>query len=334
LVSVNTVLLPVMFLNLLLAFNLLWNVTTRTVPIGKMSYKDACGRTGLLNVTNKSERSGRQILETLGDLWRDLWSSGDYDYDVVSEDIALSEFGEWPWQVSLRHWREGSSYHKCGAALLTEDWVVTAAHCLDGVFPEDLLLRMGEYDTDNNFPEPYTFQDRSVQVVAIHPEYDPVSFNNDLVLLRLTEPVRFQPNIVPICIPEDDDDNAGETGWVTGWGRLFQGGPFPPVLKELDLPILTNEECEASYKKAGFWEEIPDIFICAGHKDGRKDTCEGDSGGPMAVLGQNGRYELAGILSWGIGCGQRNRPGVYIRVSRFRNWIRSVMKDVKEVPHN
>merc|ERR1712215_218172 len=135
------------------------SVDSRTVPIHKMSYRDACGRTGLLNGTNgtDSERDGRQILQTLGDLWSSLWSSNDDDEKVVSEDVALSEFGEWPWQVSLMHWGDGSYYHKCGAALVTELWVVTAAHCLDGVHADDLLLRLGEYDTDNRFPEPYDF---------------------------------------------------------------------------------------------------------------------------------------------------------------------------------
>eukprot|EP00092_Neocalanus_flemingeri_P070662 GFUD01086752.1.p1 GENE.GFUD01086752.1~~GFUD01086752.1.p1 ORF type:complete len:329 (+),score=88.38 GFUD01086752.1:160-1146(+) len=322
------------YLSFLLVCSITWSVNARTVLLEKMSYKDACGRTGLMNATDANERHGRQILDTLSDLWSRLWSSGDYDDADVSEDIALSEFGEWPWQVSFMHWREGSFYHKCGAALLTDNWVATAAHCLDGVHPEDVLLRMGEYDTENHFPEPYTTQDRDVQIVALHPDYDPISLSNDLVLLRFKEPVRFQPNIVPICIPADDEDHAGETGWVTGWGRLFQDGPFPPVLKELDLPILNNTECEASFKRAGYWEEIPDIFICAGYRDGRKDTCEGDSGGPMAVLRQDGRYELAGILSWGIGCGQRNRPGVYTRVSTFRDWVNHVLQNVTELPGN
>ena len=86
-------------------------MTGRTVPLHKMSYKDACGRTGLLNGTDTSARTGKQILETLSDLWSRLWSSGDYDDEVVSEDIALSEFGEWPWQVSFMHWREGILVH-------------------------------------------------------------------------------------------------------------------------------------------------------------------------------------------------------------------------------
>ena len=66
---------------------------------------------------------------------------------------------------------------------------------------------------------------------------------------------------------------------------------------------------------------IPNIFMCAGTSNGGKDSCEGDSGGPLVVKGRNGRYELAGIISWGIGCGDRNRPGVYTRISEFKNWI-------------
>ena len=66
---------------------------------------------------------------------------------------------------------------------------------------------------------------------------------------------------------------------------------------------------------------IPQIFMCAGTSNGGKDSCEGDSGGPLVVKGRNGRYELAGIISWGIGCGDRNRPGVYTRISEFKNWI-------------
>ena len=113
---------------------------------------------------------------------------------------------------SLSWWESVNTRYKQKAL-----WISCSVH------PEDILLRMGEYDTENRFPEPYTFQDRNVHIVAMHPEYDSFSFSNDLVLLRLSEPVKFQPNIVPICLPEDDDDHAGETGWVTGWGRLLQG---------------------------------------------------------------------------------------------------------------
>ena len=82
---------------------------------------------------------------------------------------------------------------------------------------------MGEYDLNDEYSEPYTFQDRKVQIVASHPKFDPKTFEYDLALLRFYEPVTFQPNIIPVCIPEDDADLVGKTAWVTGWGRLYEG---------------------------------------------------------------------------------------------------------------
>jgi len=90
------------------------------------------------------------------------------------------------------------------------------------VSPDDLLLRMGEYDL-NSMGEPHQHVDRKVQIVASHPKFDPKTFEYDLALLRFYEPVEFQPNVVPICIPEDDRTLVGETAWVTGWGRLYEG---------------------------------------------------------------------------------------------------------------
>lgn len=276
------------------------------------------------NTAAPVNREKRQLLDTLTGLWSRLWST---EEEGGTEDVALAQFGEWPWQVSLMHWDDGVFYHSCGAALLTNIWVVTAAHCLDGLLPGDIKLRLGEFDTRKSFPDPHGVEDRSVEIVALHPAYDSISFANDIVLLKMMEPVTFQPHIVPVCLPHDDRDYAGDTGWVTGWGRLAQDGPFAPVMKELDLPILNNTECEAWFLRSGYWENIPDIFLCAGYEDGRKDTCEGDSGGPMVVRGQGGRYTLVGVLSWGIGCGKKNRPGVYTRVSKYTGWIHHVLQN-------
>lgn len=93
------------------------------------------------------------------------------------------------------------------------------------VDPDDLSLRMGEYDL-NSDGEPNKHVDRKVQIVASHPKFDPKTFEYDLALLRFYEPVEFQPNIIPICIPEEEEDLVGETAWVTGWGRLYDGNSF------------------------------------------------------------------------------------------------------------
>ena len=88
--------------------------------------------------------------------------------------------------------------------------------------PGDLLLRLGEHDLSVD-EEPYGYQERRVQIVASHPQFDPRTFEYDLALLRFYEPVKFQPNIVPICVPEDDTNFVDSKAFVTGWGRLQEG---------------------------------------------------------------------------------------------------------------
>lgn len=91
--------------------------------------------------------------------------------------------------------------------------------------PSDLLLRLGEYDLAEE-EEPYLYQERRVQIVASHPQFDPRTFEYDLALLRFYEPVVFQPNIIPVCVPDSDENFIGRTAFVTGWGRLYEGKSF------------------------------------------------------------------------------------------------------------
>uniref|UniRef100_A0A336M734 CSON005463 protein n=1 Tax=Culicoides sonorensis TaxID=179676 RepID=A0A336M734_CULSO len=238
---------------------------------------------------------------------------------------AKASFGRWPWQISLRQWRTSTYLHKCGAALLNENWAITAAHCVDNVPPSDLLLRLGEYDLAVE-EEPYGYQERRVQIVASHPQFDPRTFEYDLALLRFYEPVIFQPNIIPVCVPDSDEDFIGRTAYVTGWGRLYEDGPLPSVLQEVTVPVIKNDICEGMYRAAGYIEHIPHIFICAGWKKGGYDSCEGDSGGPMVIQRHDKRFQLAGVISWGIGCAEPNQPGVYTRISEFRDWINQILQ--------
>ncbi|KAL2719603.1 serine proteinase stubble isoform X1 [Vespula squamosa] len=230
-------------------------------------------------------------------------------------------------QISLRQWKTSTYLHKCGAALLNENWAITAAHCVENVSPADLLLRIGEYDLANE-EEPYGFQERRVQIIASHPQFDPRTFEYDLALLRFYEPLpTFQPNVLPICLPDDDETYVGRTAYVTGWGRLYDEGPLPSILQEVAVPVINNTVCEAMYRNAGYIEHIPHIFICAGWRNGGFDSCEGDSGGPMVIQrARDKRWILAGIISWGIGCAVPNQPGVYTRISEFREWINQILQ--------
>lgn len=173
---------------------------------------------------------------------------------------SKASFGRWPWQISLRQWRTSTYLHKCGAgeclirrifregfsltevgfaALLNENWSITAAHCVDGIPPSDLLLRLGEYDLAEE-EEPFMYQERRVQIVASHPQFDPRTFEYDLALLRFYEPVVFQPNIIPVCVPESDENFIGRTAFVTGWGRLYEGKS--PSGQPLQTTILTSKQ--------------------------------------------------------------------------------------------
>lgn len=157
----------------------------------------------------------------------------------------------------------------------------------------------------------------------------------------------FQPNIIPVCVPETDENFIGRTAFVTGWGRLYEDGPLPSKLQEVSVPVIENKICETMYRSAGYIEHIPHIFICAGWKKGGYDSCEGksrwdkllssltnymllsssgDSGGPMVIQRDDKRFQLAGVISWGIGCAEPDQPGVYTRISEFRDWINQILQ--------
>ncbi|XP_039282069.1 serine proteinase stubble isoform X2 [Nilaparvata lugens] len=239
-----------------------------------------------------------------------------------------AQFGVWPWQVSVRRvsFFGTSSTHRCGGALLNEQWIATAGHCVDDLMKSQIRIRVGEYDF-STMSEPYPFAERSVTRKVVHPNYNYFTYEYDLALVRLDAALEFAPHIAPICLPGSDDLLIGENATVTGWGRLSEGGTLPSVLQEVTVPIVSNDKCKNMFLRAGRHEFIPDIFMCAGFDDGGRDSCQGDSGGPLQVRGRDGRFFLAGIISWGIGCAEANLPGVCTRISKFVPWILDVMNN-------
>ncbi|GJQ86789.1 hypothetical protein Trydic_g5581 [Trypoxylus dichotomus] len=221
-------------------------------------------------------------------------------------------FGEFPWQVLVREstWLGLFTKNKCGGVLISNRYVMTAAHCQPG-FLASLVAVFGEYDISGDMGSRRPLS-RNVKRVIVHRQYDPATFANDLAVLELEHPIHFDQHIIPICLPREGEDFTGRMATVTGWGRLRYGGVVPTILQEVQVPIMENDVCQEMFRTAGHTKVILESFLCAGYANGQKDSCEGDSGGPLVLLRPDGRYQLAGTVSHGIKCAAPYLPGVYM----------------------
>merc|ERR1712165_222077 len=185
--------------------------------------------------------------------------------------------------------------------------------------------RCGEWDTQNQ-TEPRPHQDRYVQNLDIHPEFNPRNLANDWAVLYTSQDFDLQAHIDTICLPQPEELFDFQTCFATGWGKDQFGaaGNYQVVLKEIDLPVVGHDQCEASLRttRLGKRFQLDDSFICAGGVDG-KDTCKGDGGSPLVCQSKfdTTSYVQAGIVAWGIGCGEDTTPGVYASVSKGVCWI-------------
>ena len=202
----------------------------------------------------------------------------------------------------------------CGGAIIDQRHVVTAAHCLRTVTPRDIMVRIGEYDFSDSVQDG---EDYPITNFKIHPYYDRSTQENDIAIITLARPVSFEGNIRPICLPQANRDYAGQISTIVGWGATAYSGSGSSKLKQVSIPIWTQQECSGVFK-----EKVNNkSMFCAGMRDGGRDSCQGDSGGPLMVQGPGNRWMLAGVVSWGIKCGSPGYPGVYTKVSDYLDWI-------------
>ncbi|KAL0099124.1 hypothetical protein PUN28_020282 [Cardiocondyla obscurior] len=239
-----------------------------------------------------------------------------------------SEFGEYPWQVAILKKDTTESVYVCGGTLISGRHIITAAHCVKTHAGRDLRARLGEWDVNHDV-EFYPYIERDIVSVFVHPEFYAGTLANDIAILKLDHDVDFgkNPHISAACLPDKHDDFTGSRCWTTGWGKDAFGdyGKYQNILKEVDVPVVSNHVCEQQMKRTrlGPSFNLHPGFVCAGGEEG-KDACKGDGGGPM-VCERQGHWQLTGIVSWGIGCGQPNVPGVYTRVSHYLDWIRQIV---------
>jgi len=250
-----------------------------------------------------------------------------------------SQFGEWPHMCAVLAEEpvaqdpgyagepQTVNLYQCGGSLIAPGVILTAAHCAAKFQqePTKLKIRCGEWDTQNQ-TEPRPHQDRYVQTLDIHPEFNPRNLANDWAVLYTSQDFDLQAHIDTICLPQPEELFDFQTCFATGWGKDQFGaaGNYQVVLKEIDLPVVGHDQCEASLRttRLGKRFQLDDSFICAGGVDG-KDTCKGDGGSPLVCQSKFDptSYVQAGIVAWGIGCGEDNTPGVYASVSKGVCWI-------------
>lgn len=240
------------------------------------------------------------------------------DHRIVGGDVAKP--GQIPWQVALMRW--GRPLPFCGGSLLSDVWVITAAHCLikqDGInIRDDFFIRVGEHDVLRDDGQE---RDHNVSEKIIFPayKYKQSPYNHDIALLRLEVPVVLSDRRRPICLgPRHFLETIlrdGPTSLVSGWGRIRFQGPESTKLQKLQVPYVERSLCKLSSR-----ERITRKMFCAGYSNVKKDSCQGDSGGPHATE-YKGTWFLTGIVSWGEECAQDGKYGVYTRVSEFYSWI-------------
>lgn len=235
---------------------------------------------------------------------------------VGGDDTTINDY---PHQISLRSrpifCPQCPYSHYCGGSILAKDIVLTSAHCVDGREAKTFAVVSGS----NNRAGADGFIVK-VKDIYMHENYDIWTVDNDVAVLHLAQDLPMTYISSPIQLA-DDLPNAGELAIVTGWGETVLNGDYSDKLRSVRIPILDKNDCQAAYK----YEVITNNMVCAGAKEGGKDMCRGDSGGPLIY-----KNKQIGIVSWGYECGSPSYPGVYTSVPAVKEWILKTVNTINK----
>uniref|UniRef100_A0A8C5U883 Uncharacterized protein n=1 Tax=Malurus cyaneus samueli TaxID=2593467 RepID=A0A8C5U883_9PASS len=286
---------------------------------GEDSGQNGTGAVQLGNVGLHQSSDWGDVLDTSQPTQTNISSTLEH-YDSRVTGGMLCHRGHCPWQVLLRNSRDVSF---CGGSLISRRWVLTAAHCLDLVSPQYVTL--GDFD---KYQREFKEQKIAVEQSWTHPHYNSNNYNGDIALLYLSSAAVLNEYVIPICLPSPNLaallSEEGTVGMVSGWGATHERGSTLRFLMKVQLPIVDLERCQHAMDRL-----LTDSMFCAGHSTAAADACKGDSGGPFAVSHHN-TWFLLGIVSWGEGCAEQGKYGVYTRVANYIPWIKEVVESVAD----
>ncbi|ODN00518.1 Serine protease 44 [Orchesella cincta] len=243
--------------------------------------------------------------------------------DVPSKKLEYGEakFGAYPWMAVILG--KGNNYVGAGA-LISPNFVLTAAHKIKSWKPgATMKVRLGEWNAKED-DEPYKNVEVPIESVLIHPGFNIDNLQNDIALVKLAKPVdtKAYPHIEAACLPQKGYEYTGQRCFVAGFGKdAFGNGKHSYIMKEVDLPIVDQDICEQRMRTTRLGPHFNlnrYSFLCAGGEEG-KDACTGDGGSPLVC--NTGKWQVVGLVAWGIGCADYGIPGVYVNVPNYADWI-------------
>ncbi|MEM1047776.1 MAG: serine protease [Pseudomonadota bacterium] len=228
--------------------------------------------------------------------------------------------GEFPHQVSLMFSSEfdtspGLDRHFCGGSIIGDEWVLTAAHCVESIIGQQQFYSIGAGSIDLNDLEEYRLDG-----IWIHPKYDGATLDYDFAIVKVNRPL-FDKEIQLVTRADNHFIRVGNAATITGWG-VDASGTIQQILQKVDVKIVSRTDCNDADSYNG---AVTSRMICLGLEVGGKDSCQGDSGGPAITAVQNGAQVLFANVSWGFGCAEPEKFGVYGRLVAVRGWIDSVL---------
>ncbi|XP_060737276.1 salivary plasminogen activator beta isoform X2 [Tachysurus vachellii] len=240
----------------------------------------------------------------------------------------VSDIKQQPWQAAITVYSPRTKSHNflCGGVLIDSCWLLSAAHCFQERFTENHMhVILGRTFRLQNSSSEQIFD---VEMYWIHEQYNDVNYDNDIALLKLKSESGIcavnTPEVLPVCLP---DLGMVFPDWmeceISGYGKDKEFSPFySEQIKQGHVRLWPQEQCVPK-KLSG--REITANMLCAGDTRGLDDACKGDSGGPL-VCEKDSQMTLLGLISWGDGCGKKDMPGVYTRVTKYTTWISSKMR--------